>query len=299
MRAFVVGNIAIDETISVPNMPVAGASILGRGNHRDLGGKGANQAVVMNRAGVETRIVAAIGNDFRGSDIRERLAAEGLPNALHTVDGIASDMSMVFTTPDGENAIVTTFEAAENLPLAHIEKALAEAETGDMVVMQGNLSVDLTAAVLSMAQTRGLVTAVNPSPVKPRFAELWNRIDIAFLNEGEANELTGGSGEAAIQYLAARNVRAVIITLGAQGALVGVGNQTMFHVPAKRCSVVDTTGAGDTFMATALAHACLHDGALGREAIIAATEAAAITVGRFGTLEAFPSRADLQRILET
>src|SRR5690606_19761363 len=52
MRAYVIGNVTIDETIAVAALPEAGASILGTGQSRDLGGKGANQAVVMARCGL-------------------------------------------------------------------------------------------------------------------------------------------------------------------------------------------------------------------------------------------------------
>ena len=54
MRAYVIGNVTIDETLAVNEMPQAGASIFGSQRSRDLGGKGANQAIVLGRCGLPT-----------------------------------------------------------------------------------------------------------------------------------------------------------------------------------------------------------------------------------------------------
>ncbi len=110
MRALVIGNVALDETFAVPAMPEAGLSILGHAAARDLGGKGANQAIAMGRAGLRTRLLAAIGQDARAAEIREALASEPIEARLIVRTDTASDASIIFTTPDGENAVVTTAE---------------------------------------------------------------------------------------------------------------------------------------------------------------------------------------------
>ena len=52
MRAFVIGNVALDEAVTVDDLPAFGASIHGKAGQTDLGGKGANQAIVLGRAGL-------------------------------------------------------------------------------------------------------------------------------------------------------------------------------------------------------------------------------------------------------
>lgn len=297
MRAYVIGNVAIDETISVLSMPEAGASILGREETRDLGGKGANQAVVMGRTGLSTTLVAAVGKDFRAQTIRDQLAGEVVDAHLVGHPDRSSDFSIIFTTPDGENAIVTTTASAEALTLAEALAPLADATAGDLVVLQGNLSESVTRGILADARHRGLTTAFNPSPLRPYFAELWPLIDVAFLNKGEAESLTGSSGESAIQRLAEAGVAQTVLTLGGAGAILASGSQVIATVPALATEVVDTTGAGDTFMAVALASAALRRTRLDAPAIHHATAAAAITVSRRGTRAAFPSKADLAGIL--
>lgn len=296
MRAYVIGNVTIDETIGVSEMPSAGASVLGRQQSRDLGGKGANQAVVMARCGVPTTLVAAIGEDFRAENIREALAHEPAVSHLVPLSGRSSDFSIVLTTPDGENLNVTTTDAAQNLLLVDAAAQLAEARPGDIAVLQGNLTDHTTSGVLEEARARGMLTAFNPSPLRPFFGSLWPLIDIAFLNEGEALALTGMGGDDAAHSLLSAGVREVVLTLGANGALLATG-RGIIGVPAARSTVVDTTGAGDTFMAVALASAALRGTSLDRTAIKHASQAAAITVSRSGTRSAFPTRAELSAIL--
>ena len=115
MHAYVIGNVAMDETIRVDQWPMAGASIFGSHGSSDLGGKGANQAVVMARCGLATTLVAPVGEGFRAQSIAGRLAAEPVETRLVPLAGRTTDFSIIFTTPDGENAIVTTTDAAENL----------------------------------------------------------------------------------------------------------------------------------------------------------------------------------------
>lgn len=290
MKAFVIGNVALDETIAIEDFPRAGASIFGAPLSRDLGGKGANQAIAMARTGLDCRLIAAIGRDARGQEIAARLADEALPADLIQIDGVASDFSMILMASIGENAVITTREAAAALTPEQARAALAGAKPGDLLAMQGNLSVETTRAALQAAMTLGMRTALNPSPLQPGFDTLWPLVDTAFVNEGEAEALGGTDA------LLAAGAGEVVLTLGGQGAaLIRAG--TRVDVPAQPVSVVDTTGAGDCFMAVALASAALRGVTLDGWALAHATAAAAHTVARAGTVAAFPDPARMAAIL--
>lgn len=297
LRAYVIGNVAVDETISVSTMPEAGASILGREETRDVGGKGANQAVVMARTGLATTLVAAVGEDFRAQTIRDQLAPEPVETKLITLAGRSSDFSIIFTTPDGENAIITTTDSAGSLTPEEAIAALDCAVAGDLMVLQGNLSEATTRGLLEEARRRRLVTAFNPSPLRPYFGGFWPLIDIAFLNRGEAQNLTGSSDTIAAERLLQSGVRHVVLTLGADGALLASRNAEIATIPAVAATAIDTTGAGDTFMAAALASAALRGVELDTRAISHAAAASALTVSRRGTQSAFPTTDELQAIL--
>lgn len=290
MRAFVIGNVALDEAVTVADLPAFGASIHAQAGGIDLGGKGANQAIVLGRAGVPCRFCAAVGDDSRADDIRLRLAAEPLEAELVRIAGVASDFSIILRNPSGDNAVITTNAAASGLTPEAACAALVGGKPGDLLVLQGNLSAETTIAALRQARQLGMRTALNPSPLRPFFRDIWLLVDVAFVNESEAAALGG------IDTLLAAGVPQVVLTLGAHGArLVTPSGNTL--VPAEPCKVVDTTGAGDCFLSTALASAALRGVALDPRALRHAATAAAITVSRPGTGAAFPTKAELAEIL--
>ncbi len=291
MRVYVVGNAALDETFAIESLPAAGASILARAVSLDLGGKGANQALVLARAGVEVMLAAAVGRDPRGAEVRARLAVEGLAGALIEVEA-PTDASLILTSVAGENILVTTHAAADALTPESVPTTLAGAAGGDLLVVQGNLTEATTRALLAAARARGVATAANPSPLRPYFAGLWPLIDMAFLNEGEASALGGA------EALLAAGVGQVVVTMGARGARL-VGSPGQAWVPAAPAKVVDATGAGDCLMATALASALRRGASLDALALSHGARAAALTVGRVGTARAFPTRDEMASILDT
>lgn len=290
MKAFVIGNIALDETLSVVDFPQPGASIFGAPLSRDLGGKGANQAIAMARTGLEVSLAAAIGRDARGREIAARLAAEPLAAELIALDDVATDFSIILMAEAGENAVITTTESAAALAPEQACAAIARARPGDLLVLQGNMSARTTGAVLQTARDLGLHSALNPSPLQPYFGTLWPMVDTVFLNEGEAAALGG------VAALLEQGVREVVLTLGGQGASLIRAGETL-TVPARPAQIVDTTGAGDCFMAVALASAGLRGCALDGRALDHAAQAAAWTVGHAGTVAAFPDRGRMAAIL--
>ncbi len=290
MRAFVIGNVALDETIAVGELPAPGASIHGQAVSQDLGGKGANQAIVLGRAGVDCTLGAVVGADARARAIQTRLDAEPLRARLLTVPGVASDFSVILMAGTGENAIITTNAAALSLAPDAALALLEGAGAGDLLVMQGNLSAATTLAVMQRARALGMRTAFNPSPLGELSAAIWPLVDVVFANEGEALALGGPAS------LLSAGVGQVVMTLGAAGARLISASATQ-DVPAVPTPVVDTTGAGDCFMAISLASALVRGVDLDARALRHGATAAAFTVSRPGTAAAFPDQSAIAAIL--
>lgn len=290
MRAFVVGNAALDETLAVEDFPSPGASIFGEALSQDLGGKGLNQAVAICRTGLDCVFIAAVGDDARGREIASRLSAEPLEARLVELPGIPTDISVILMAQFGENAVITTRAAAAALTAEDAIQALAAARPSDLVVMQGNLGETTTRDMLRHARERGLRTAMNPSPMQPFARSLLDLVDSVFVNEGEA-EMLGG-----VDTVLAAGASEVVLTLGSRGAAL-IRSSGRVDVAAHPCTVVDTTGAGDCFMGVALASAALRGVTLDTLALRHGARAAAYTVARAGTVKAFPDCAVMRDIL--
>ena len=291
----VLGNATIDESMKLEAWLAPGQTIVVGPPRRDLGGKGANQAIVLRRAGAPVRFVAAIGRDAEGDWVVERLGAEGLPQAdLLRVDA-PTDRSLIFVNTAGENAIASTVGAAASIGPERARSLVAAHPAGGALLLQGNLSLEATRAALVAARANHLRAIFNPSPIQPGFPELLPLVDLLILNEGEAAVL-GGAGDpgAAAESLRRGGPALVVLTLGGKGALYA-DVTGVHHAPARKTSVVDTTGAGDTFTGV-LAAAVYHRGLATPAAVAAANAAAALAVQRAGTLAAFPSRAEIDAI---
>jgi ribokinase len=162
--------------------------------------------------------------------------------------------------------------------------------------MQGNLSLEATRAALAAARGAGARTILNPSPIQPGFIDLPPLADLLVVNEGEAARL-GAAGEprAAAEALRRAGAAAVALTVGARGAIFA-DETGVIDAPAPEVTVVDTTGAGDTFTGV-LAGALYHHRLAPNAALLAANAAAALTVRRMGTWTAFPSREEIAALL--
>ena len=295
MRAYVIGNAAIDETYKVERLPGEGESILASKGSMELGGKGTNQAVVLARAGVPTTLIAGIGRDPRGDRVRGWLAAEPLEAKLLPIAGASTDLSIILNDSDGANVIVTTVDCARSLTLDEVRPYLREVQPGDMMVLQGNLTLQTTQALIEEARVRAMRVVFNPSPVFDAFADLLPQVDTLFLNQHEAEVLSGRGDFEAVRSLLRSGPSTVVLTLGGAGALLGT-SAGVRPIPAMAVEATDTTGAGDTYQSIAIASAARRNTAIDLIALQDAAKAAAITVTRRGTLSAFPTPAELEAL---
>lgn len=295
MTIFVVGNVAIDETLSVDAFPAPGASILAVPAGSDLGGKGANQAVVLSRCGMDVHLTAPIGADDAAGEVKRVLTAERLSTTFVVIAGRTTDRSIILRAPSGENLIVTTAQAAEGFPAQHAADAIETARAGDVVLLQGNLTDKVTRAVFTKAQAQGAMTVFNPSPVRPTFCELLPLCDLVVANAKEAEALTGVGGRAALDALCDQGAGKVIITLGSEGAILK-SSEGVISAGAVAATPVDTTGAGDTFLGAMLASAISRH-AFDALALHHGAAAAALTVSRPGAFASLPGRAEVEAIL--
>ncbi len=276
------GNASIDTTLRVPRLPVPGETLMADGILRSPGGKGFNQAVVASRCGVAVRFLAPLGGEPETAIIRDAVREM---EARFVDIGEASDLSTLLVGPDGENCIVSTGACAFGLGVAAAEAFVADMVAGDVLLMQGNLSLEVTLAAARLAP----FVVLNTAPVRWDYSGLLPLCAVVVANAGEALEITGlrDPSEAA-RALAVGGVG--VVTLGAAGCVLAAPDPVV--LPAERVPVVDTTGAGDVFCGV-LAAGLVLGRSIG-EAVAAGQRAAGIAVGRAGCYPAFPTRGELK-----
>lgn len=264
---------------------------LARDMHLVLGGSSAITAHNLARLGARTGFVGVIGDDFLGRFVEEKLRNAGVDLAfLRKLRGARTGLT-VWLARNGRRAGVTFPGTIARLRAADVpSRYLAQARhlhVGAYFLL-GNLQPDAP-ALFHRAHRLGLTTSLdcNYDP-----AERWNSglretlavTDIFFPNEDEARRITGLDDVRTAARELARLARIVAVKRGARGVLVASGN-LLLRIPAVRTSVVETTGAGDSFNAGFLAR--FVRGASLEECARAGVRAGARAVTRVGGTAAF------------
>jgi ribokinase len=135
---------------------------------------------------------------------------------------------------------------------------------------------------------------LNLAPAVDVGRALLERLAVLVVNRSEAEHLLRAPLGAAADFAAAARAlralgpKAVVVTAGAEGAVVGDADGES-HLPAVPVEVVDTAGAGDAFVGALAAE--LSRGRPLREAVAVATRAGAAAVQIRGAQLRSPSRA--------
>ncbi|MET0802021.1 MAG: carbohydrate kinase family protein [Actinomycetota bacterium] len=218
-----------------------------------VGGSGAIMACGAARLGLRVAIVGVVGDDLFGSFMRDQLVGRGV-----NIRGVAVDphrpsgVTVVLSTPR-DRAILTAPGTIGDLRGSLVDHDLLRSTRHVHVssyFLQRGLAPDLP-QLLADARTSGATTSVDPN-WDPSGAwdgglpALLPAVDLLLPNEIEATRLAHTSDlEAAIAALRARGP-VVAVKTGERGS-VALGPGERAQVAAIPASVVDTTGAGDSF----------------------------------------------------
>ena len=298
-KVIVFGSMNMDLSIDAPRVPAAGETISGSGFITAAGGKGANQAVAAARLGADVRMIAAVGADGFGDELIRGLEGSGTDVVLvRRLPDVTTGVAVILRT-GGENRIVLHAGANHALAATDVAADLRRiGEKNDVLVTQGECDPTATESALRVAHELGLYTIFNPAPARPVPDDLWSCVDLVCLNETECQIMCGVlPKDDATCHTAARRLRelgagAVVITLGASGAFGLGADGTPLRVPAAPATVVDTTGAGDTFIG-ALAAGRVRGLSLA-ESMSWGALAAALAVSRLGAQPSIPTAKEVE-----
>ncbi len=111
--------------------------------------------------------------------------------------------------------------------------------------------------------------------------EILGQVDLFSINRTEANQLCQTSEpEQAVERLLSPGVKAVLLRMGQDGALVA-DRLAIWHIPTVQTDVVDVTGAGNAFSGGFLVGYCANQGDLATAGTWGAA-AAALMIGQYG-----------------
>jgi ribokinase len=272
----VVGSVNLDLVARATHLPAPGETVTGATLARHPGGKGANQALAARRLGAQVRLVARVGDDSMAGEALALLRAEGVDLSACAADpSEPTGVALIAVSAEGENQIVVAPGAN-----AAFTADLLEGPIQGALICQMELPVETVAR--AVAQATGFV-CVNLAPAMDAPDAIFRRADLIVVNEMEAAFYGPRLHEAAGR---------VAVTLGARGARLYRGAKLIGEAAAPSVDVVDTTGAGDCFVA-ALTLALLEQ-RRPSEALAFACAAGALAVTRPGAQPSLPTRAQVE-----
>jgi ribokinase len=315
-RVIVVGSINVDLVARVDHLPAVGETVGDARFDRHPGGKGGNQAVAAARLGAHVALVGAIGDDPLAADARAALASEGIDLAGLSVVTGSTGVALILVDRNGENVIAVAPGANAAVSADVATGALARLAIGsdDVLLVGHEIPTSTVRTALAAGRAAGARTVLNPAPAAGIERALFDLVDVLVPNRVELGQIVAADGRragrgldpgAAPERLAATLLEvsgdgpavreAVVVTLGAGGALVIRPDGSLVEAVAPRVDAVDTVGAGDTFVGALAA-----DLAAGRaldEAVRRAVVAAALSTTKAGARGGMPTRSELEAAL--
>jgi ribokinase len=261
----VVGSVNLDLVARVERLPRAGETVTGAEFARVKGGKGANQAVACARLGAEVTLVCSVGTDVFADEALPR--EERLTLAAQRVEA-PTGVALILVDASGENQIAVA-------PGANAELKELELAPADAVLTQ--LELPDEAVIAAWQQATGLF-CLNAAPARPIDVDA----DLTVVNRYELESLRRRDG-------------LVVLTLGAEGAVLLEDAEEVARAEPPRVEAVDGTAAGDAFTACLLVSWL--EGREPEEALRRACAAGALAASRFGAQPSLPTSAEVEAIL--
>lgn len=238
-----------------------------------VGGAPANVAMGLARLGRAAGLMGKVGRDEFGHFLRESLEREGVDTeAVIMTDEASTGFTFVSIAPDGERSFTAPRAITADQTLRPDEVDLTQLDRADVFIFGSNQMVaqcQREASLLAMRTARERDRFVvfdpnvrmhlwaDPDEAREVVLEALAFVDLVKLNDEEIEYLGQGLSARAFhdEVLAPAGVTALIHTQASGGAEVHCGPLTASaHAP--QVEVVDTTGAGDGFVAGVVAGLC-------------------------------------------
>jgi sugar/nucleoside kinase (ribokinase family) len=228
------------------------------------GGAVANTGMALARLGVPVSALAAVGGDNIGKVVKDSVGQWAARDGVTVIGSSRTTTSVVVVSEDGDRCFLSAAGACDQFTLTP-EQVESEIVSGSRALHVGYAmimpSFDGEPLIKAMrrATELGVLTSLDVTYFDgrswPDLLKLMPEIDVFCPSLVEACAITGktNAADAASELVRAGVRKFVAVTDGPRGALVEVVGQEREFIPAHPVKVVDTTGAGDAFVAGVLA----------------------------------------------
>ena len=298
-KILVIGSLNMDITLRMERAPEAGETLTADSMVASPGGKGANQAYAAGKLGGDVAMLGAVGQDAYGEELIANLASVDVDvSGIQKIADVSTGTAVIYVEQTGENRIVLVTGANGMVDRAYIDAHMDKIAACDIVILQLEIPLDTVVYAAKKAKGLGKTVIVDPAPAVPDIPkELWAYVDYIKPNETELNIILTGKADGlpldeALTQVQQLGVKNVWVTMGGHGVFFRDENGREETIPSVRVKAVDTTAAGDTFLAAAAVS--LSKGKTPAEAIAYGNRAAALAVTRPGAQQSVPTEEEVE-----
>ncbi len=261
MTILVVGDVMTDIIVR-PHGPLVRGSDRAANIRSAPGGSGANQAAWLGHLGADVGLVARVGAADAAA-LEQSFRAQGVAPHLAPDPEYPTGVLVTLLDPDGERSFLTDRAAnmrlnTDDLPATLLDGVEILHISGYSLFSEGSRAAVLAFAAIARrkeipvtldAASAGFLREVGPA----NFLAWTTGIETLFTNADEAQTLTGQTDPRAQLAALSAHFRVVILKRGADGAMALAHGEQPVSQPSPHVAAIDTTGAGDAFLAGFLA----------------------------------------------
>jgi fructokinase len=280
------------------------------------GGAPCNVLAMLQRLGKKTAFMGKVGKDSFGDMLKQAVSEQGIDiTNLLTDKEIPTTLAFVHTAPDGDRSFSFYRNPGADMMLREEELDLSLLQH-TKIFHFGSLSMTApaiektTKKAISVAKEAGALISFDPNLRPP----LWNDLeqakekiaygisqcDILKISDDEIAFFTGLQDveEGAAKIKEKYHTPLICATLGREGSIAYYGDLVVKCPPYLNEHTIETTGAGDTFMACAL-NGVLENGLDTldeeklREMLQFANGAASLITTKKGALKVMPTKEEV------
>lgn len=304
-KILVVGSINMDLTVTTEVFPKSGETVTGVSTSTASGGKGANQAVAASLLGADVTLVGKVGKDAYGKVLVETLRGSGVDvKYISTTEKVSTGVANIIleiSKDKTDNRIIVVPGANYEIMPEDVAFLKDDISNYDIVILQQEIPAEINLLVARYAKASNVPVMLNPAPYREIDGELLKCLSFISPNETEVAQMTGVKPDTdenikkCIDVLKSTGVSNVLITLGKRGCVYSLNEELIFSNSVDCGPVVDTTAAGDSFVAafcTALSKNVNIDTALRF-----ANCTAGITVSHMGAQPSLPNLDEVKKVM--
>ncbi|ABX81965.1 ribokinase [Acholeplasma laidlawii] len=298
-KVYVLGSINVDMSISVDKIPLEGETKSGHEFIKNIGDKGANQAVSAAKLGAKTYLIAAVGKDIFGKEALISIEKNGVDTRYVSLADSHTGMAFI-TRTNRDNRIILHEGANHKIEQDKVLEAV-QGNPGDILVSQYEIPYEIVKSAFKKAKSLNMITILNPAPSRYLEEDIYPYVDYIILNQTECEILSGvyptheQDVKKAASYLFKKGITRLIVTMGSKGS-VYMSKDELYESKAYKIKTVDTTGAGDAYIGAFAYGLAMHEPIT--TCLKIASAAGAYACLKEGVEDAMGTYSDIEKLME-